>query len=231
MFVRFRRVAHRLQVDLETTRRVAGKVKAEHIATLGSVPLEPPVADRLAFWVQAHVRLDRLSNRIGPDMAKIIGQLHECVPMVTPDEQRQLQLENARADEKFHIELAAGNADVAEGHEKVKIVTEAAIAASRAAAAEHSERAAAARDRAARIERGERVTGGLKRPVTREDMVKALKDAGIDVAHCERVYKLQELCVAAGGEKAWKDAVRTALDDAEKARKASIRRQLRDARR
>jgi hypothetical protein len=124
MFVRFRRVTNRLQANLETTRRVAGKVKAEHLATLGSVPLEPSVADRVDFWANAHVRLDRMSNRIGPDMAKIIGQLHECVPMVTPDEQRELQLENARADEKFHAVLAAGNADVAEGHEKVKAVTE-----------------------------------------------------------------------------------------------------------
>jgi hypothetical protein len=37
MFVRFRQQARRLQVSLVQNRRVAGKVRAEHIGALGSV--------------------------------------------------------------------------------------------------------------------------------------------------------------------------------------------------
>ena len=37
-------------VRLIETRRADGKVQHEHIASLGSVPVEPPIADRLAFW-------------------------------------------------------------------------------------------------------------------------------------------------------------------------------------
>jgi hypothetical protein len=59
MFVRFRQVANRLQANLETTRREGGKVKAEHIATLGSVPVPPSIADRIAFWA-ARAMLRRL---------------------------------------------------------------------------------------------------------------------------------------------------------------------------
>jgi hypothetical protein len=59
------------------------------------------VTDRLAFWAKAHERLANAGNRIGPDIGKVMGQLHARVPMVTPDEQRALQLGNAKADERF----------------------------------------------------------------------------------------------------------------------------------
>jgi hypothetical protein len=91
MFVRFRQVANRLQANLESTRRVAGKVKAEHIATLGSVPLAPSIADRQAFWAKANERLGRLANRIGPDTDKIIAALRERIPVVTADEVQAAQ--------------------------------------------------------------------------------------------------------------------------------------------
>ena len=37
MFVRFRQTAYRLQVSLVETRRAEGKVKHEHVASLGSI--------------------------------------------------------------------------------------------------------------------------------------------------------------------------------------------------
>jgi hypothetical protein len=43
MFVRFRQ-ARRLQVSLIETRRVAGKVQHEHVASLGAVDIPPSVA-------------------------------------------------------------------------------------------------------------------------------------------------------------------------------------------
>ena len=83
--------------SLMQTRRVAGKVRSEHIASLGSVDADVSVRERLAFWAKLPERLARLGNRVGPDdQAKIYGALHARIPMVTPDEQRAIQEENAR---------------------------------------------------------------------------------------------------------------------------------------
>jgi hypothetical protein len=102
MFIRFRQTPHRLQVSIVETRRVDGKVRHEHVASLGSIETPPTVADRVAFWQRINDRLAKLSNRV--DMAtqgKMRGDLHGRVPMVTPDEQRALQLENAEAEDRF----------------------------------------------------------------------------------------------------------------------------------
>jgi hypothetical protein len=53
MFVRFRHQGRRLQPSLMQTRRVDGKVRSEHIASLGSVDVDVSVRERLAFWAQA----------------------------------------------------------------------------------------------------------------------------------------------------------------------------------
>jgi hypothetical protein len=54
------------------------------------------VAGRVAFWQQVHERLAKLSNCIDPaTRGKLIGSLHEKIPMPTADEQQALQLENA----------------------------------------------------------------------------------------------------------------------------------------
>ena len=103
MFVRFRQQGRRLQASLAQTRRVVGKVQTEHIASLGSVGLDISIRERLTFWAKLPARLERLSNRIGSDDArpKIYGALHARIPMVTPDEQRTMQLENAEDDERM----------------------------------------------------------------------------------------------------------------------------------
>jgi hypothetical protein len=105
MFVRFRQVANRLQANLELTRREGGKVKAEHIATLGSVPVSPSIADRIAFWAKANERIGRLANRIGPDIDNIIGALRTRVPVVTSEE---VQAAKDRADRIAHGEIVPG---------------------------------------------------------------------------------------------------------------------------
>ena len=84
MFVRFRRTATRLQLSLVETSRVDGKVRHEHVASLGSVDLSLSVESRLAFWQRVHERLAKLSNRIDP--AKVLGDIYARVPMVTADE-------------------------------------------------------------------------------------------------------------------------------------------------
>ena len=100
MFVRFRQTPTRLQVSLVETRRAEGKVKHEHIASLGSIASHT-LPDRVSFWVRLHERLAKLSNRVAPETrGKVLGDIHARIPMVTLDEQRALQLENAQADAK-----------------------------------------------------------------------------------------------------------------------------------
>ena len=64
MLVRFRQADDRLQVRLVATRRVAGRVRHEHVANLGAITLPPSVADRLSFWRGLHERLAKLSHRV-----------------------------------------------------------------------------------------------------------------------------------------------------------------------
>jgi hypothetical protein len=86
MHIRARLHRRRLQISLIDTRRVEGKVRQEHVASLGSVPPDMTVQDRLAFWTQVHPRLSRLDNRLdGASRARLMGALHKIVPMVTPD--------------------------------------------------------------------------------------------------------------------------------------------------
>jgi hypothetical protein len=88
------------------TRWASGKVKHEHVANLGSVPHEPSVPERIAFWQRLHERLARLANRIDTEaQAKILGAVHAKAPIVTPDEQRDLQLANAQADDHLWSSL------------------------------------------------------------------------------------------------------------------------------
>jgi hypothetical protein len=89
MFARFRQTPNRLQVSIVEPRRLAGKVRGEHVASLGSIETPLSVAGRIAFWQRVNDRLAKLSNRIDPEMqGKIRGDLHARIPMVTIDEQR-----------------------------------------------------------------------------------------------------------------------------------------------
>jgi hypothetical protein len=129
MFVRFRHSRNRLQVSLVENRRVDGKVQYEHIASLGSIETPPSVAARIVFWQKIHGRLAKLSNRVdATTQAKVLGQIHARIPMVTADEQRTLQLENAEADERFWSNLRDMDASNIESHKGLAATTERAIA-------------------------------------------------------------------------------------------------------
>jgi hypothetical protein len=109
MFVRFRQQGRRLQASLMQTRRVSGKMQSEHIASLGSVDAEVSVRERLAFWTKLPERLARLGNRVGPDEhAKLYAALNARIPMVTAEEQRAVQEENAKGDDVERALDAAG---------------------------------------------------------------------------------------------------------------------------
>jgi hypothetical protein len=93
MFVRFRSyTSAAMQVSIVETRRTGGKVRHEHVAGLGSIEMPPTVSGRMAFWKALYERLGRLGNRLDPEtQARLLGSVHERIPMVTPDEQRALQ--------------------------------------------------------------------------------------------------------------------------------------------
>jgi hypothetical protein len=75
----------RFQVNIVETRRVGGKVRHEHIASLGSIETPLTVADPVAFWQGVHQCRAKLSNRIDPaTQGKIRGDIHTQIPMVTP---------------------------------------------------------------------------------------------------------------------------------------------------
>lgn len=196
MFVRFRSTKTRLQVSLIETRRINGKVKHDHIAALGSILDMPTIADRIALWKSVHERLARLSNRIDVDTyRKILEQIHARVPMVTPDEQRQLQHENAEADAKFWSGLASMHDGTTEEHKALAGTVQRAIADGEAAAAQAIAQSDAAKERLARIDRGEDVSGGLGKPMTHEDMIAILRKEGFtdrDLRRCRTVAEIAE---------------------------------------
>jgi hypothetical protein len=186
MFVRFRQTPHRLQLSLVETRREGGKVRHEHIASLGAIITPLTVADRVAFWTSLHQRLDRLSNRLdGEGQAKILAAVHARVPMPTVDETRQLQLDVAKQHETvwriYHVRtegiveenkarLKAAQRMVAEGEPLVAVA---------------AEEVAAAEERRERIERGENVSLPGKPP--------SLKELGITEAHAEHAMAVSAL--------------------------------------
>jgi hypothetical protein len=150
MFVRFRQTPSRLQVSVVEGRRVGGKVRHEQIAGLGSILVPAAIADRVAFWARLHQRFARLSNRIGAeDQEKIIGSVHARIPMITIDDMRAVQRENAEADEKFWSGLQDMNAGMAEGHKEVAANSARIAADAEAGAAAAAEKAAVAKDRIA----------------------------------------------------------------------------------
>ena len=80
MFVRFRLQGNRLQASLAQSRRVGGKVQAEHIGALGSVDVNMSVRARLVFWAKLPQRLAALGNRLGDEeRPKIYAALHDRI--------------------------------------------------------------------------------------------------------------------------------------------------------
>ena len=120
MFVRFRQTARRLQASLTETRRQGGKVRHEHVAGLGSVPLSPSAADRVAFWIRLHQRLNTLSNRIDASQhGAVLTAVHARIPMPTEEEQEEVTAATGRTkvDRRYDAMLteivAHGGAEMA----------------------------------------------------------------------------------------------------------------------
>jgi hypothetical protein len=95
--------------------------------------------------------------------------------MVTFDEQRALQRENAEADARIWAGLQDMSAEMATGHKGLAALASGKAAESEALAKDAAEKAAAAKDRLDRLAKGEDVPGGLGKPV---DFEKVLTGAG-----------------------------------------------------
>jgi hypothetical protein len=108
MFVRFRRVRHRLIVQLIETRRLGGKVKSEHLATLGSAALPEPIEarERIRFWRELKERFRDLAARLGnrvtaDDRRKALAAIHARIPKPTEADEQAVRIETARDDVRF----------------------------------------------------------------------------------------------------------------------------------
>ena len=92
MFVHFRETPYGLAMSLVENRRENGKVRHEHVVSLGSIETPPSVAARIEFWRELHERLAELSNRLDAETrGMVIGAVHARVPMATPDERRDAE--------------------------------------------------------------------------------------------------------------------------------------------
>jgi hypothetical protein len=202
MFVRFRQSASRLQLSIVETRRVDGKVRHEHIASLGSVAMPITVADRINFWVKLHERLGRLTNRIDPKTLRCIyDAVNARVPLVTVEEQQALQLENAEADARFWAQLQSMHEAGIEDKRGLIASTEHEIAADETAKANAVSNAEAARTRIERIKKGESVAGGFARPMS---VTEILTKAGFSASHIRHLLRVGTLSRCGADEEYYK---------------------------
>jgi hypothetical protein len=192
MFARFRQTPNRLNVSIVETRRLDGRVRHEHIASLGSIAIPLSVVGRIAFWRRVNERLGKLSNRIDPAMqGKVRGDIHARIPMVTLDEQRALQLANAEADERFWSVMHDMNQEKVDGTKALIATAQGAIATGEAEASKAAVSLARAKDRAERIRRGEDVQGGLGGPVDFETMLRKAGMSDEVIQHCKDMAELR----------------------------------------
>jgi len=197
MFVRFRRSGSRLQASLIETQRTDGKVRYEHVASLGSIEDPPTVKERIGFWRRLHERIGQLSNRVDTAaQAKALGAVHARVPMPTIEDIRALQLQNSEANEKFWTGLRDMRQATADDHKQLLATIQQAIETAEADAKAAAEKACDAGERASRLRAGEDVVGGLGKQPTQEDLERILRDAGWttrDTEHADVVRRLSKL--------------------------------------
>jgi len=226
MFVRFRETGQRLQCSLIETSRNNGKVRHEHIASLGAIETLSSIGDRVEFWRRLHERLGQLSNRVDSTaQAKILGQIHARVPMVTVDELRTLQLDNLDADEQLWTGLLDLQRSTLDGEKELLAGLHKRIEAGEAAVKAASEMAEGAKEKARRLRQGEAVAGGTER----QDLHRMMLNWGYterDIEHCRMIATLGEL----GGFDEYLEEVQKRHRQAEfTAARAVLRRRLRAA--
>ena len=192
MFVRFRQGARRLQLSLVETRRDAGKIRHEHVASLGAARLPLSPETRLEFWEKLYPRLARLANRLdGDGQAKVLAAVHTRIPMVTGAERRALQLEAAKDEAKFWDVMQESNEEMSASHRALATTAERTGIETKQAAEDAAKHVAAANDRIARLERSEDIGG-----TTKTDLRQLLRNAGVtdsDIPHWCNLARIHEL--------------------------------------
>ena len=98
-------------------------MRHSHVAGLGSIGISPSSVERIAFWTKLHQRLAALANRIDAKAhGAILAAVRARIPMPTPDDQRVVLIENARADARQWEALADMQANDIEGHKALVLV-------------------------------------------------------------------------------------------------------------
>jgi hypothetical protein len=192
MFTRFHQTPRRLQVSLIETRRVDGKVKQEHVASLGSIATEPTAADRLAFWTRLFQTLGRLSNRLDTAAQRtIFDAIHARIPMPAQDEVTAGKLDAMQASigqwefiESLHRDGVEEQTFRLKDAQKKLAVHQAELAAA-------SDKANSARDRMRRIEAGENIAAD--RPMTLKQLAASLGWTAADQRHAERLHEIERI--------------------------------------
>jgi hypothetical protein len=216
MLVRFRQGATRLQSRLVEGRRDGGKFRHEHAAGLGSIAEPMTIVGRLAFWDRLRERLDKLVDRIGDEQVKFLDAVHARIVMLTVDVQTALQRENAEADAEFWASFRGNHAATAEGHGELAATALRTAADAEARAAKVAKNAAVAKQTLDRLAKGEGVSGGLGKPMKREDLIKA---PGIATSQANHMMRLAEL-----GESLMEELRRERSTAAGRYEKAAVRR-------
>jgi hypothetical protein len=173
MFVRFRSTKTRLQLSLIQTMRVDGRVRHEHVGSLGSIRVPATAYDRLEFWQKLHQRLQRLDNRVD-DIGRIMTAVHERVPMVTLDEQRELKISTAEEEARRTQSLHDMHEETVSGQKQLVQKAQSAIADGEAQMAVLAAEAAAAKQRAERLRQGEDVMAAIRRAMTQKELMAAI---------------------------------------------------------
>jgi hypothetical protein len=158
MWLRIRKSKSKLRLSLVGTRRVGGKVRHEHIASLGSLPQAMTAVDRREFWLRVELRLATLGNRI--DLEAVRALIAAAAP---PPSKAELDI----VDLERYAEAWGRVADFFGPHEFKQTPFKAAMREMSDAvrANEHTQaaaRVAKAKERIERVRKGE--DAGLKAP-------------------------------------------------------------------
>lgn len=194
MFVRFRNTKTRLQLSLVASRRADGRVCHEHVASFGSIAFPFTAFDRLEFWQQLHARLARLNNRIDAEtFGMVLTKVHDRVPMVTQDEQRDLKLKTAEEDARFAQSLHDMHEDTVVGNKGLASKAQASIAAGEAEIAILAKEAETAKERAEKLRSGEDAPGKISRPMTQKEFMAAVGWNAADLRNAKVTQELYRL--------------------------------------
>lgn len=179
MFARFRQVSDRLNVSIVEAARDGAKVRQNHIASLGSVPLPPSAADRVRFWVRLHQRLTTLSNRLDDERREaILAAIHARIPIPTAEDHEAARNAGLEANAGLFAVLRDKHRSLAEVHRQGAEQETAAAEAVDGLEAAHA-----------------------SRPMTRAAMRRLLKSLGMTAADLRHCQDMADLCQLLGEDR------------------------------